>query len=139
MSAFETFVQLELPKRPYLETDISQESVLVRRGAGSRQLAGVTLAEGQVLAMVNGELVGATIGDLGGGGSSVRSAVLNVTVAATTWNLQHNLNSTNVIIQVVDANGYVIIPRDIQIVDANNVSVFFSSLQSGTVRVIFLD
>lgn len=136
MSAFEDFVQLELPKRPYLNTDVAEETVIVRRGAGPRQLGAVTLTNGQVLGMVGGALVGTTVASLGNG---VRKAILNVTVADDLWEIEHNLDSTNVIVQIVDAAGFVIIPAEIQIVDSNNVTVLFNTPQTGTARVIFLD
>ena len=60
MSAFEDFVQFELPKRPYLQTDVAQETVMVRRGPGPRQLAGVSITEGQIVSMVGGVIVGVT-------------------------------------------------------------------------------
>jgi hypothetical protein len=136
MSAFEDFVQLELPKRPYLDSDVATETVIVRRGAGPRQLGAVTMSNGQVLGMVGGVVVGTTISALG---MSVRKYILTVTTANTVWNVPHNLSSTNVIVQVVDSSGFVIIPKEIQIVDANNVQVTFNTAQTGTVRVIFLD
>lgn len=136
MSAFEDFIQLEIPKRPYLNADVAEETVLVRRGAGPRQLSAVTLTNGQVLGMVGGVLVGTTVSALGNG---VRKAIQEFTVASSTWTVTHNLNSTNVIVQVVDAAGYVVIPNEIQIVDADTVTVTFGTVQTGTVRVIFLD
>lgn len=134
MSAFETFVQLELPKRPYLDTDVSVETVIIRRGAGPRQLDAVTLTAGQVLGMVGGTLQGITLA-----GSGIRKYILSESVASSTWNIPHNLGSTNVIVQVVDGSGFVLIPNNIQIVDANNVQITFDTAQTGTARVIFLD
>ena len=136
MSAFEDFVQLELPKRPYTETDTAQESVLVRRGPGPRQHVGVALAEGQVVAMVGGQIVGTTVASLGTG---VRKAILTVTSASALWNIPHNLGSTNAIVQVVDNNGYVLLPNETRIVDANNITLTFNTVQTGVARVIFLD
>jgi hypothetical protein len=135
MSAFENFVQLELPKRPYLDTDSAQETIMVRRGAGPRQLVGVSLTDGQVLGQVGGVVQGVSIGD----GATFRKYVEEVTVAATTWTIAHNLDSENVIVQVMDADGYVILPNEIQVVNADTVTVTFHSLQTGTARLIFLD
>lgn len=141
MSAFEDFVQTELPKRPYLNTDVSQETVVIRRGAGPRQLAAVTFAEGQVLVMIGGVLVAKTIQEILGSpsGSLLRSYVLNVTVAAGTWTITHNLNSENVIVQIFDENKFVMIPNSIQIIDANVVRVTFGTAATGIARVVFLD
>jgi NADPH:quinone reductase-like Zn-dependent oxidoreductase len=136
MSAFDDFVQLELPKRPYLNTDPATETVMVRRGTGPRQLQPVALTEGQVLAFVNGQLVGTLVSSLGNG---VRKAVLPVTTAASTWTITHNLNSMNAIIQIVDTNGYVVLPSEIQITSANVITVTFGTAMAGTARAIFLD
>jgi NADPH:quinone reductase-like Zn-dependent oxidoreductase len=136
MSAFDDFVQLELPKRPYLNTDPATETVMVRRGTGPRQLQPVALTEGQVLAFVNGELVGTLVSSLGNG---VRKAVLPVNTAASTWTITHNLNSMNAIIQIVDASGYVVLPSEIQITSANVITVTFGTAMTGVARAIFLD
>jgi hypothetical protein len=138
MSAFEDFVQQELPKRGYLNTDVSQETIIIRRGTGPRQFEAVTLSEGQVLAKVNGVLVGVNLNDSGLSGR-LRKAVLTVTTPSATWDIPHNLNSENVIVQAFDENKFVIIPNSIQIVDANTVELTFNTVQSGTARVIFLD
>ena len=136
MSAFEDFIQIELPKRPYLNSDAPQESIMVRRGPGPRQLDSVALGEGQVLALVGGVVVGTTIASLGG---SVRSAKLVVSVPAAIWTIAHALNSDNAIIQVVDGAGFVIQPDEIQIVNTSTITIKFTSPQAGTVRAIFID
>lgn len=140
MSAFEDFVQLELPKRPFLETNPSEETVMVRRGLGPRQLTAVALNEGEVLAKVGGVIVGTTISALvAAGGGAVRKAILPVVIAADTWTIEHNLNSENVIVQIFDNQKYVVIPNSIQIVDADTVVVQFNTAITGVARVIFLD
>lgn len=136
MSAFEDFVQVEIPKRPYLNADPSTETVMVRRGAGPRQLSAVTLSEGQVLGMVNGQLVGTDVSVLG---NTVRKAVLTVSSPAATWTITHNLNSENVIVQAFDENKYVVIPNSIQIVSEDVVELKFNTAQAGVARVVFLD
>jgi len=134
MSAFEDFVQLELPKRPYLEVDPAQETVIVRRGPGPRQLGAVTLTEGQVLGFSGGALVGVTAQGLG-----TRKFTLVVTIPADPWVVPHGMNSTNVIVQVVDAAGYVIIPDEIHLTDGDVVTISFGTAQTGTARLLFLD
>ena len=140
MSAFEDFVQAELPKRGYLNSDVSQETVIIRRGPGPRQFDAVVLSEGQVLGKVGGVLVGVNVTDTEiGGGEPLRKAVLEVTTPATTWTIPHGLGSENVIVQAFDATKFVIIPNAIQIVDEDTVQLTFNSAQAGTARVIFLD
>lgn len=138
MSAFEDFVQQELPKRGYLNSDVAQETIIIRRGAGPRQFDAVTLGEGEVLAKVGGVLTSISISGLGAG-SPLRKAILPVVEADDTWTIAHNLNSENVIVQAFDENKYVLIPDTIRIVDANTVELTFSTAQAGTARVVFLD
>ncbi len=136
MSAFEDFVQIELPKRPYLDTDVAQESVIVRRGAGPRQLGGVQLSNGQVLAMVSGTLQGV---DLTSGPISAIKKHSESFVSLTTWAVEHNKNSSSYVVQVFDDTGKVIIPDEIETIDANNIDVTFNTATTGTVNIIFLD
>lgn len=140
MSAFEDFVQTELPKRPYLNTDVSPETVIVRRGPGPRQLGAVSFSNGEVLVMDGGVLKAMAVSEiLGSYGGALRKFVLPVTVAASTWTVTHNLNSENVIVQAFDTNKFVIIPDTIQIVSENVVQLTFNTPITGVARVVFLD
>lgn len=131
MSAFENYIQVELPKRGYLDTDVGQESIIVRRGPGPRQLDAVDLEEGQVLAKVNGELVGLDV--------AVRKAIFTVAQPNETWTINHNLGSEDVIVQAFDENGFVVIPNTIQVVDEDVIQLTFGTAQAGTARIVFLD
>lgn len=130
MSAFETFIQVELPKRPYTEADSSQENILVRRGPGARQHVGVPLGVGQVLGAVGGVVQGVP---------RLRTFKLAVSTPNTTWVVQHNLASEEVIIQAFDESKYVIIPDTMRILDANTIIITFNSAQAGVARVVFFD
>lgn len=134
MSAFEDFVQVELPKRGYLNQDPAQETIIVRRGPGPRQFDAITLEEGQVLGFVNGQLVGMQLA-----GAGIRKAVLPVTEPSATWTVTHNFDSENAIVQTFDENKSVIFPESITIVDGDTIEIQFNSLQSGTARIVFLD
>ena len=134
MSAFEDFVQLELPKRPYLNTDPAQETVIVRRGAGPRQLSAVALADGQVLGKVGGVLTGVSIG----AGATFKKYTETFT-ADSAWVVNHAQNSTVFVAQVFDATGKVIIPDEIETTDANTITVLFNTATAGRVTVIFLE
>ena len=136
MSACEDFVQLELPKRPYLNTDVAEETVIVRRGAGPRQLGAVTLTNGQVLGMVGGTLQGVNL--TSGPISAIKKHSQTFT-AATTWTAVHNQSSTSFVAQVYDADGDQIIPDEIETTDANTITVRFTSATAGSIRVIFLE
>jgi hypothetical protein len=133
MSAFEDFVQVELPKRGYLNTDPEQESIIVRRGPGPRQFDAIKLEEGQVLGFVNGQLAPMNLA------GAIRKAVLPVVEPAATWVVTHNFGSENAIVQAFDENKSVIFPESITIDDENTITIQFNSLQSGTARIIFLD
>lgn len=61
MSAFEDFVQTELPKRPFTEADTAAETLLVRRGVGPRQHVELILGEGEVPLFTGGTLTAATV------------------------------------------------------------------------------
>ena len=140
MSAFEDFVQSELPKRGYLNTDVPQETLIIRRGIGPRQFDAVKLTEGQILGLVGGVLTGVYVTDHGiGGDNIVRKAIYSVNSASAVWTIAHNLGSENVIIQAFDNDKFVIIPNTIQIVSNNVVELTFNTALTGVARVIFLD
>ena len=138
MSAFEDFIQTELPLRPYVAVNPAEETIAVRRGAGPRQLGFIELTEGQVLAKVNGQLVGVNLGGTGGL-AGVRSFVLEQTVAASTWVVNHNKGSEFVIVQCLDDANKVIIPEDITITDENTVTISLNMSMTGKIYCIFLD
>ena len=137
MSAFEDFIQLELPKRGYLNSDVPQESIIIRRGSGPRQFDAITLSEGQVIAFVGGQLQAVSISNLVASG--LKKAILTVSEPTEVWEINHNLGYDDVIVQCFDDNRFVLIPDSIQIVDANTVRVTFTNPQQGVARVIFLD
>lgn len=68
----------------------------------------------------------------------VKRQTLDVPVAATVWTMTHPFNTTDVIIQVTDTNGYVILAETIQIVDSSTVQVTFGAPQAGKLCAIFL-
>lgn len=134
-SAFESFIQLELPRRPFLINDVAAESVIIRRGAAPRQLDGILLAEGEVLGMKNGTLQG--VGS-GGGGSFAGGYTHDQAVASTTWTIQHNRNNSNVAAPtVINSTGSVILPDSIS-VDLNTVTLTFSVAQAGKATLVFV-
>jgi len=135
MSAFQDFVQLELPKRPYLDTDVAVETVIVRRGVGPRQLSAVTLVNGQVLGMVAGTLQGVPIG----AGATLKKYSETISVAATAWTLTHGQASTNFVAQVFSDTGSAVIPDEIETTSAAVITVRFNTPQTGTFRAIFLE
>jgi len=57
-------------------------------------------------------------------------------VAAGTWNVVHNLNTTNPLVQVWDANNTLLIPDDVEIVDNNSATITHANPING--RAIFM-
>lgn len=122
MSAFTDFIQTELPLRPYLAADVPQQSVLVRQGAGPRQMSGIQLGEGEIIINIGGTLQAAALEDLTG---STDSYVHTQSPAETTWNIAHNMASEHYILQVFDPSGNVMNPSEIETIDSNNIRVTF--------------
>jgi hypothetical protein len=56
-------------------------------------------------------------------------------VAEVTWEVAHNLDSSNVLVQVFDNNNKMVIPAEIEVLDSNNVSVVFAIPIIGIVKV----
>lgn len=59
--------------------------------------------------------------------------------ASATWNINHALASNSVVVDVMVDNGgnlEKILPQDIRIVDANNITITFSAAQSGRARIV---
>lgn len=134
MSAFEDFVQLELPKRPYLDVDVATETIIVRRGLGPRQLGAVALVDGQVLGKVNGTIQGVFVS----AGETTFKKYSETFTSATTWVVTHLQASTDFIAQVFDESGKVIIPDEIETTSDSTVTIRFNSAAAGSARLIFL-
>lgn len=52
-------------------------------------------------------------------------------IAATTWNIAHDLNTTSVNVQVYDNTSKVMIPADIQTLGSGDVQITFNNAQAG--------
>ncbi len=130
---FEDFVQLELAKRPYTPGDGAEETLLVRRGPGPRQLSFLVIEEGQVVGKVGGVLTGITLS----GGSTIAMHTHKQEVASASWDVVHNRNNRYFAYSVYDAAGKSILPDEIHIVDQNSVSITFSTPISGHVVLSF--
>lgn len=131
---FEDFIQLELPKRPWMASDVQEESVIVRRGQGARQLQGVVLSEGQVLGMKDGTLQGVAAG---AGGTGADAVAFAQETPATTWTITHNRNNVNVSVSVYDADGKAFTPDEI-VVAANTVTVTVLEAIAGHAVLFFI-
>lgn len=137
MSAFENFIQLELPLRPYVATDPAAESIAVRRGAGPRQLTFVELEDGQVLGKVGGVTQGVNVTDLG-----PKGVLQTVAVASQTWTIPHNRGTLNCIVQVfeqIGADWVQVLPDLVKMPDDNNIVVTFGVAQAGRAHVMFFN
>lgn len=136
MSAFEDFIQLELPRRPWTFTDGAQETIPVRRGAGPRQMEFINITDGQVLGKISGTLQGVTISGLGGE-IIPKNYIHTQGTAAATWTITHSKNSSDYVIIVVDQNGSLIIPNVVDDTSVNQVVIEFTTAQAGKAVLIF--
>lgn len=136
MSAFEDFIQVELPRRPWVVDDPAQETIPVRRGAGPRQLEFVSLTDGQVLGKLSGIIQGVNVPGLGG--EVIPKGYIFVQgVTADPWTINHNLNSEDYIICVFDTNGEQVLPNAVTTPNANTVVVDFNTPMAGKAVLIF--
>jgi len=126
---FENFVQQELPRRPYVTTNPTQETVPVRRGPGPRQLEFVNIQEGEVLGKSGGVITGIEVGNCKG-------LAYEKPVAASVWTIAHMKNTINVQITVYDEEGSIIFPDKVSIIDSDNVQVSFAGAQAGRAVLI---
>ena len=131
MSAFTDFVQLELPKRPYMDTDVSTETVVVRRGAGPRQLQSVSLGEGEVLGFSGGTLQGLTANT-----SSVDSTQHVQGSASAVWTITHNRNNRNAVVQIFDNNNDMVFANNVRL-NLNDIVISLGLATAGYANVIF--
>lgn len=127
---FESFIQTELPKRPYLAADITVEDVVVRRGAGPLQLGGVTLENGQVLGKVGGQMVG------------INQTAMDFLAPVfaepeLTWVINHGKNNKNANVLLRDLDDNEITADNIHF-GANTITVTFAVPQAGTPIIIFV-
>lgn len=133
---FEDFIQLELPRRPYLVEDVEQETVIVRRGDGPRQLGGVKLTEGQTLVMRDGRLVGGEYSAGGMPGGAVGFSHVQEEPAVI-WEMPHDHESRSVVVTVLDENNEAIL-YDSMLVHEDRVTVTFYEPQAGRANVLFV-
>lgn len=132
-NAFNTFIQIEVPKRPYLEQDVDQETIIIRRGNGPRQLQALKLEEGQTVLFKDGQLQAVKAGGLANG-MDVRSIPQDT--PSNQWILSHGMNCNNVIVQVHDGSQKMVTPSDVEYIDANTVHVTFPDEVSGTALLV---
>lgn len=131
---FEDFIQTELPKRPFLASDVDEESIIVRRGQGARALAGVKLSEGQVLGMKDGQLQGVA---QTGGGSAVDALPYVQEEEAVQWVITHNRNNVNVVLNLYGADGKAFEADEVEVA-ANTVTITLLEAAAGRAILIFV-
>jgi len=134
MTAFTDFIQVELPKRPYLESDVPKNSVIIRNGAGPRQLDGIQLLPGQIIMNIGGTVQAVAIEDVAGNTSTF---VQLVETASAQWTLNHGGSSENVLIALYDTSGRYMIPDEITIVDGDTITVDFGTAIDGKAVVLY--
>lgn len=135
LSSFVKFVQAELFKRPFTNSDPAKESVLVRRGGAPRQMQSVELGEEEVLTKREGVLQGVPLSEVGG----VRSELHVWQTPASVWTVNHDKGSKRIICQIVDGNDQVVYPDSISFPSTSKVVVNFGQPQAGELRMTWVD
>lgn len=125
----EVFIKTELPKRPFLETDVPENSVFVREGQGPRQMGAVPLLEGEVLGCKNGRLVGVRV--------NIRSETYDYPEPSEIWYIAHGAGTTHAFISLRDTEGKEIYGDDV-FHEPNSITITFDSPQAGTAAVVIL-
>ena len=64
-----------------------------------------------------------------------QAATVQQTFEGTTWNVNHNLDTTSPLVAVYDENNFQIIPQGVRIVDADNVQITFPLSATGSAVV----
>lgn len=135
LSDFVKFVQAELFKRPFTNSDPKKETVLVRRGGAPRQMQSVELQEEEVLTKRDGILQGVPLSDVGG----VRSEIHVWEDAALTWTVDHTKGSRRAICQIIDENHQVVLPSAISFPSTSRIIINFTQPQKGELLVTWVD
>lgn len=140
LDAFVTYVQQELFKRPFLNSDTKQESIMLRRGGGPRQLTGLDINDLEVVGKQNGAVGGIPISSLLEiSGQQEKKLVFTQETAAIQWTVEHTYNSTNVEVYVVDASNNRVEPDSVTAVDADTVVINFTQAQAGKAFLRWFD
>lgn len=135
-SPFNTFIQTEMPKRPYINQDPKQETVIIRRGAGARELQGLELQEGQIIMKIGGQLKAVHAGGLSKG---LDVYVHTQEIAATEWVIAHDKNTTRCVANCVDLTGKVVMPEEIEVIDENTVKITFTDPTAGSADLLLFN
>ena len=64
-----------------------------------------------------------------------QASTVQQTFEGTTWNVNHNLDTTSPLVAVYDENNFQIIPQGVRIVDADNVQITFPLSATGSAVV----
>lgn len=126
---FQDFIQLELPKRPFIETDSVEETIFIRRGVAPREMAALSLNDGEVLGKVAGVLQGVVP-------TTAEGVAHTQSSASSTWTITHNKNNKKCLVQIVDNNDDVLLVDNIKI-EPNVITVRFTEAQSGKANIMF--
>jgi hypothetical protein len=65
----------------------------------------------------------------------LRGHIFNKPVAAAVWNVNHNMNNSNIMISVYE-NDQVVLPAMVEIIDGDNVKIAFAEPVSGKAEIV---
>jgi len=131
---FTNFVQVELPKRPILSTDVPVNSVMIRNGVAPRQLEGVLLEDGQILMCIEGTIQAVNLVDVTGDTDNHEH---KQETPSATWTIDHQGKSINCLVTVLDENNRVVTPDEIEYTDEDTITVTFLSPAVGRAVVVY--
>lgn len=98
----------------------------------------VNLYDEEDIAYFNTRFVGTAFVTAGIGGGGV-AGLHQQTTANTVWDVDHNLSTSNVIVQCYDDTNYMIYPNEIEIYNSDRVKVRFDSAVRGYAYVSSVD
>tara|TARA_Y100001963_G_scaffold158990_1_gene260726 strand:- start:3395 stop:3802 length:408 start_codon:yes stop_codon:yes gene_type:complete len=133
MSIFNAFIQTEMPLRPYLPADVPQNSVIIRKGNGPRELAGVRLLPGQILMNVDGTIAAVNLADVTG---NTDNHIHVQETPSVSWVVTHGNATADFVCSVYDENGRPVVYDDIEIVDENRFNILFVEPSKGKAVVL---
>lgn len=130
---FESFIQVELPKRPFLENNVEEETIIIRRGAGPLQLSAIKLQNGEILGMVDGKLAAVPAHR----GVEIGAAVHIQEEPQYQWMITHNRNNKNVVVTMYNSSG-VRFEADVVEVSDNYVKLTMNTAVAGRAVLLFV-
>lgn len=131
---FERYTREELANRVVLLDDVPDNSFFFRKPGspnGSKELEAISLAEGEVLGIVDGNVVGVAA-------PSTTSYLHDQTTPSMAWTITHNKNNVNVDIAVMNDNNERILTDTARATGPNTVVITTLAAIKGRAILTFI-